>query len=80
MSSLSLVECPEAVDHLSRPRSPLAGDRHPTVVDERVDIRSGKGASFWTNFGSSPAAAAYCLRGEERFHLQGLRKPISKAA
>ena len=72
MSSLSLVERPEAVDHRSRPRSPLAGDRHPTVVDERINIALGEGGELLNEFGEFSCHGGIGLRGEERFHRQGL--------
>src|SRR5271157_3680221 len=70
---LKLVERSEAVDHLSRPRSPLASDRHPTVVEERVNIALGEGGELLNKFGEFSCHGGIGLRGEERFHRQALR-------
>src|SRR5271157_567275 len=67
-----LVERSEAVDHLSRPRSPLASDRHPTVVDERINIAFGEGGELLDEFREFSGHGGIGLRGEERFHLQAL--------
>ena len=72
MSSLSWLSASEAVDHLSRPRSPLASDRHPTVVDERINIALGEGGELLDEFREFSCDGGIGLRGEERFHLQGL--------